>query len=185
MLYIDISWLTSYFFCSLWHFIINHKANLYLYFPVKVSEVKWKLLSHVWIFVTPMDYTVHGILQARILKWVVFPFSRGSSQPKDWTQVSCIADRYFTNWATREVHRENDIQIYKDLQDSIWSFYSEFSPNSILLHLPYNSLISSFLRIHQDIIFVFSPPQILFPLSNCSVAHSLPLWFILYIWVTE
>ena len=34
----------------------------------------------------PMDYTVHGILQARILEWVVFPFSRGSSQPRDWTQ---------------------------------------------------------------------------------------------------
>ena len=33
-----------------------------------------------------MDYTVHGILQARILKWVAFPFSRGSSQPKDWTR---------------------------------------------------------------------------------------------------
>ena len=38
----------------------------------------------------PMDYTVHGILQARILEWVVLPFSRGSSQPKDLTQVSCI-----------------------------------------------------------------------------------------------
>ena len=37
-----------------------------------------------------MDYTVHGILQARILEWVVFPFSRGSSQPRNWTQVSCI-----------------------------------------------------------------------------------------------
>ena len=35
----------------------------------------------------PMDYTVHGILQARILEWVAFPFSRGSSQPKDQTQV--------------------------------------------------------------------------------------------------
>jgi len=35
-----------------------------------------------------MDYTVHGILQARILEWVAFPFSRGSSQPKDQTQVS-------------------------------------------------------------------------------------------------
>ena len=34
--------------------------------------------------------TVHGILQARILEWVAFPFSRGSSQPRDWTQVSCI-----------------------------------------------------------------------------------------------
>ena len=34
-----------------------------------------------------MDYTVHGILQARILKWVTFPFSRGFSQPRDQTQV--------------------------------------------------------------------------------------------------
>ena len=49
-----------------------------------------------------MDYTVHGILQARILKWVAFPFSKGSSQPRDQTQVSCIAGRFFTSWATRE-----------------------------------------------------------------------------------
>ena len=38
-----------------------------------------------------MDYTVHGILRARILEWVAFPFSKRSSQPRDWTQVSCIA----------------------------------------------------------------------------------------------
>ena len=50
----------------------------------------------------PMDYTVHGILQARILEWVDSPFSRGSSQPKDQTQVSYIAGRFFTSWATRE-----------------------------------------------------------------------------------
>ena len=43
-----------------------------------------------------------GILQARILEWVAIPFSRGSSQPRDWTRVSCIADRFFTIWATRE-----------------------------------------------------------------------------------
>ena len=43
-----------------------------------------------------MDYIVHGILQARILEWVVFPFSRGSSQPRDQTQVSCIASRFLT-----------------------------------------------------------------------------------------
>ena len=43
----------------------------------------------------PMDYTVHGILQARILEWLVFPFSKGSSQPKDGTQVSCIAGGFF------------------------------------------------------------------------------------------
>ena len=49
-----------------------------------------------------MDYTVHGILQARILEWVAFPFSRGSPQPRDQTQVSCIVGRFFTSWATRE-----------------------------------------------------------------------------------
>jgi len=49
-----------------------------------------------------MDYTVHGILQARILEWVAIPFSRRSSQPRDQTQVSHIAGRFFTNWATRE-----------------------------------------------------------------------------------
>ena len=48
----------------------------------------------------PMDYTVHGILQARILKWVAFPFSRGFSQPRDWTQVSSIAGGFFTSWTT-------------------------------------------------------------------------------------
>ena len=44
---------------------------------------------------------VHGILQARILEWVAFPFSRGSSQPREQTQVSHIAGRFFTSWATR------------------------------------------------------------------------------------
>ena len=47
----------------------------------------------------PMDYTLNDILRARILEWVAFPFSRGSSQPRDQTQVSHIADRFFT---TRE-----------------------------------------------------------------------------------
>ena len=50
----------------------------------------------------PMDYRVHGILQARILEWVSFPFSRGSSPPRDRTQVSGTAGGFFTSWATRE-----------------------------------------------------------------------------------
>ena len=50
----------------------------------------------------PTDYTVPGILQARILEWLAFPFSRGSSQPKDRTQVFHIVGRFFTTWATRE-----------------------------------------------------------------------------------
>ena len=50
----------------------------------------------------PMNYTVHGILQARILESVTFPFSGGSSQPRDQSQVSCIASRFFTSWTIRE-----------------------------------------------------------------------------------
>ena len=45
----------------------------------------------------PMNYTLHGILQARILEWVAFPFSRGSSQPRDQILVSYIAGGFFTN----------------------------------------------------------------------------------------
>ena len=51
---------------------------------------------------SPPGSSMHGILQARILEWVATPFSRGSSWPRDQTQVSCIAGRCFTIWATRE-----------------------------------------------------------------------------------
>ena len=62
------------------------------------------------ILCDPTDYTCQaplsmGILQARILEWVAMPSSRGSSQPRDWTQVSCIAGRFFTVWAIREAHK--------------------------------------------------------------------------------
>ena len=58
--------------------------------------------SYLTTLYDPMDYIVHGILQAKILEWVAFPFSRGSSQPRSWTQVSLSAGGFFTSWATRE-----------------------------------------------------------------------------------
>ena len=59
----------------------------------------------------PVDYIVHGIFQARILEWVAFLFSRGSSQPRDQTQASCITGGFFTSWATREARHEPRIMI--------------------------------------------------------------------------
>ena len=55
----------------------------------------------------PMDCSlpgsfIHGIFQTRVLEWVAISFSRGSSQPRDQTQVSCISGRCFTIWATKE-----------------------------------------------------------------------------------
>ena len=54
-----------------------------------------------------MDYIVYVILQTRIPEWVAIPFAEGSFQPRDWTQVSHIADRFFTSWATREALKQN------------------------------------------------------------------------------
>ena len=59
----------------------------------------------------PMDCSlpgssVHGILQARILEWVAISSFRGSSRPRDQTQVSCIAGRFFTIWATKEAEED-------------------------------------------------------------------------------
>ena len=53
---------------------------------------------------SPPDSSVHGILQVRILEKVAIPFSRGSTWPRDETQVSCIAGRLFTIWAARKLH---------------------------------------------------------------------------------
>ena len=70
------------------------------------SPIRWKFESESRSVVSDSLWP-HGlcnpwILQARILEWVAVPFSRGSSQPRNQTRVSCIADRFFTNWAIRE-----------------------------------------------------------------------------------
>ena len=56
--------------------------------------------------------SVHRILQARILEWVAMPFSRESSKPRNWTQVSRIAGRLFIVWATQEaLHWSQEVQM--------------------------------------------------------------------------
>ena len=66
------------------------------------SEGHSVVSNSLWPHVHGHVHIVHGILQGRILEWVAFPFFRGSSWPRDQTQVSCIAGRFFTSWATRE-----------------------------------------------------------------------------------
>ena len=64
---------------------------------VCVSKSEVKLVQSCPILCDSVDYTVHGILQARILEWIAFPFSRGSSQPRDRIQVFHTADGFFTS----------------------------------------------------------------------------------------
>ena len=74
---------------------------------------KWKSLSCIWLC-NHRYYKFHGILHARILEWVAFSFSMGSSQPQDWAQVSHIAGGFFTIWATpREAQDDIYESIYK------------------------------------------------------------------------
>ena len=97
------------FYCILQALRFFYKLKVYGY-PTSWSEqVCASSLSHTWFFVTPRTVACQaplfiGILQARILEWVVMPSSRGSSQPRDWTQVSHTTGRFFTVWATREAH---------------------------------------------------------------------------------
>ena len=60
------------------------------------GKVKVKVARSCLTLCNPMDYTVHGILQATILEWVAFPFSRRSSPPRNPTRVSCVAGGLFT-----------------------------------------------------------------------------------------
>ena len=64
---------------------------------MNLFHLKVKVAQSCLTLCNPMDYTVHGIHQARILEWVAFPFSRGYSQPRNQNQVSCIAGGFFTS----------------------------------------------------------------------------------------
>ena len=81
--------------------LFTAKGCCFTFYQVDEDQVKWKSLSCVPLC-DSMEYTVHGIQQARILQWVAVPFSMGYSQPRDWTQVSCTAGTFFTSWAMRE-----------------------------------------------------------------------------------
>ena len=73
---------------------------------VVTVKVKMKSLSRVRLFVTP--WTVGSFVHGILLEWIAISFSRGSSRPRDRTQVSHIVDRCFIDWATREVETVAD-----------------------------------------------------------------------------
>ena len=82
---------------------VGHDWESLIIFLSYGKQVKVKVAQWCPTLYNAMDCIVHGILHARILEWVAFPFSRGSSQPRDQTQVSRNADEFFTSWATREL----------------------------------------------------------------------------------
>ena len=103
-------------------------------------ELKLKLSMKAKVLVTqscltlcnPVDWSLPGdpgILQARTLEQVAIPFSRGSSQTRDWTQVSCTAGRFSTIWATREA--QNKVNVCVNINTSYIYMYTH-----IHMHMP-------------------------------------------------
>ena len=100
-------------------------------FPVVMYGCESWTIKESWSEVTqscltlcdPVDCSlpgssVHGIFQAIVLEWIAISFSKGSTQPRDWTRVSRIVDRRFTVWATREVHKER--WVLKNWSFELW-----------------------------------------------------------------
>ena len=75
---------------------------LQIFPPRNWTGSKVKVAQSCLTLCNPMDHRIHGILQARILEWVAFPFCGGSSQPRDGNQITLIASGYFTSWAKRQ-----------------------------------------------------------------------------------
>ena len=108
---------------TVWGFLTKLKIELpydptilllgvYLRQTVIWKDTKVEVVQSCPTLCDPLDYRVHGILQARILEWVAFPFSRGSSWPRDQTQVFHIAGGFFTSWATREAQKDTCTPIF-------------------------------------------------------------------------
>ena len=95
--------LRSFISCTIGFFTILTLSEWFCYlFCMCVLVVQSYLTLCDPMNCSPPSSSVHGTLQARILEWVAISFSRGSSWPRDWTQVSCTAGRFSTIWTTRE-----------------------------------------------------------------------------------
>ena len=108
---------------------------------------------------SPPGSSIHGIFQARILEWVTISFSRRSSWPRDWTEVSRIVGRCFTVWATREVnpkHLANPPGNYDQSQQGVRLRLTEVK------WLTITRLIHGRARIWNQITLVLKPKILLY-----------------------
>ena len=147
--------------------------------------MKWKSLSRVLTLCDPEDYTtIHGILQARILEWVSVPFSRESSQPRDWTQVSCIAGEFFTSWAIREVQESGVgslslLQKIFSTQESNWGllhhrgilYQLSYQGSPIIDRVDFNNTANRLICVVLS--FLIMTPPCCFPISLRSLYEGL------------
>ena len=126
-----------------------------------------------------------GILQARMLEWIAMPFSRGSSQCRDRTQVSHTAGGFFTIWATREAHCQHGIS---KVSEPITAFFCEILKwNPVLqAQLDYVIYTQSFAftpisSLQSPLVFAFPASRLLPALQHAMPTHNSGLWFYLFL----
>ena len=102
-------------------------------------------------------FSIHGIFLARVLEWVAISFSRGSSWPRDRTQVSCIAGRHFTLWATRK---------------ALYSIYLSIYCNPLESYRPSSYL--SFFLLFFTLRYQFNPFEMIFSPLGMHVLYCFP-----------
>ena len=111
--------------------------------------------------------SVYGIFQARVLEWVAIFFSRGSSWPRNWTWVACIADRFITDWATREALR---CQIFL-----IWLQFSSVQLSSVrLFETQWTAACQASLSIiNSRSLFKLTSIELVMPSNHLILCHPL------------
>ena len=115
-------------------------------------KVKVLVVQSCPILCDPMDCSmpgscVHGILRARILEWVAFPFSRGSPQPRDQIQVSHTAGGFFTIWATREASNLRGHHFQYTSQSEVYGLHMRnFAAKSYILFFKWLCVINAIIH---------------------------------------
>ena len=136
-------------------FQVYSKVNqLYIHERVKV-----KVAQSCPTFCDPVDYRVHGILQARVLVWVAFPFSRGSSRPRDRTQVSRIAGGYISIHFCRFFSRLGHYRVLSGVPCAIQQVFISY-----LFYIQQCVFVSSNLPVYPSL-----PPLVTISLGSTSV----------------
>ena len=123
-------------------------------FMVKISHLYMKVTQSCLTLCDPVDYTVLGSLQDRILEWVVGPFSRGASQLRDQTQVSHIAEGFLTSWATREA-----------LYMTIYLYMTTLKTIALTIQTFVSKVISLFFNMLSRFVIAFLPKSKCFIIS--------------------
>ena len=129
--------------------VIIHVSLLVPQAKLSGSSLHCVCHSDMFNFLWAPGSSVHGILRARILEWGATPFSRGSSQPRDQTHISCIAGRFFIIWATKEAH-------------SLHYFFFYLKPSDVNIFISFASVPSGYISPrnllgHMKIYWVPSP----------------------------